>query len=95
MKIGIQTWGSDGDILPHLALGNGLRAAGHEVTVAYTSVDNKDYSDVCSKMDFAGAKVFDHFPLDEIMQRRLKNILLRKKNPLKHLKIIFKDSLHQ
>ena len=28
MKIGIQTWGSDGDILPHLALAGGLRAAG-------------------------------------------------------------------
>jgi sterol 3beta-glucosyltransferase len=42
MKIGIQTWGSDGDILPFLALAEGLQAAGHQVTVAFTSVDKKD-----------------------------------------------------
>ena len=44
MKIGIQTWGSDGDILPFFALANGLRAAGHDVTICYTSVDATDYS---------------------------------------------------
>ncbi len=44
MKIGLQTWGSDGDILPFLTLANGLVAAGHNVIVAYTSVDGKDYS---------------------------------------------------
>jgi UDP:flavonoid glycosyltransferase YjiC (YdhE family) len=44
MKIGLQTWGSDGDILPFLTLANGLVAAGHNVTVVYTSVDGKDYS---------------------------------------------------
>ncbi len=36
MKIGIQTWGSDGDVRPFIALAAGLRAAGHDVTVAAT-----------------------------------------------------------
>lgn len=44
MKIGLQTWGTDGDFMPFLALAIGLRDAGHEVTLAYTSVDGKDYS---------------------------------------------------
>jgi hypothetical protein len=44
MKIGLQTWGSDGDIRPFLALAGGLRARGHEVSLVVTSVDNKDYS---------------------------------------------------
>jgi sterol 3beta-glucosyltransferase len=45
MKIGLQTWGTDGDFMPFLALAIGLRNTGHEVTLAYTSVDGKDYSD--------------------------------------------------
>ena len=45
MKIGLQTWGTDGDFFPFLALAIGLRDAGHQVVLAYTSVDGKDYSD--------------------------------------------------
>lgn len=44
MKIGLQTWGTDGDFMPFLALAIGLREAGHEVMLAYTSIDGKDYS---------------------------------------------------
>jgi sterol 3beta-glucosyltransferase len=39
MKIGMQTWGSHGDVRPFLALANGLHAAGHDVhlsIVAFT-----------------------------------------------------------
>lgn len=46
MRIGLQTWGSDGDIRPFIALAGGLRAAGHEVSLAATSVDGKDYRDL-------------------------------------------------
>lgn len=45
MKIGLQTWGTDGDVLPFIALGKGLVNAGHEVTLAYTSIDGKSYSE--------------------------------------------------
>ncbi len=34
MKISILTVGSRGDVQPYVALGRGLRAAGHDVTVA-------------------------------------------------------------
>ena len=53
MKIGLQTWGSDGDIRPFLALAGGLRARGHEVSLVITSVDNKNYSCYGKEMDFA------------------------------------------
>ena len=46
MNIGIQTWGSEGDVRPFLALAAGLRAAGHDVTLAVTHVTNKDYTDL-------------------------------------------------
>ncbi len=34
MKISILTLGSRGDVQPYVALGRGLQAAGHDVTVA-------------------------------------------------------------
>lgn len=45
MKIGLQTWGTDGDFFPFLALAVGLKNAGHEVTLVYTRVDSKNYPD--------------------------------------------------
>lgn len=53
MKIGLQTWGSDGDIRPFLALSGGLSKAGHEVTLVITSADNKNYSSYANEMGFA------------------------------------------
>ncbi|MFH0963052.1 MAG: glycosyltransferase [Planctomycetota bacterium] len=47
MRIGIQTWGSAGDIRPFIALSAALRSAGHDVTLVVTSVDDADYSDLC------------------------------------------------
>ena len=44
MKIGMQTWGSHGDIRPFLALADGLQAAGHEVHLVLTCVDSAAYA---------------------------------------------------
>ncbi|MFM1875139.1 MAG: hypothetical protein RL266_876 [Bacteroidota bacterium] len=44
MRIGLQTWGTEGDFNPFLALAIGLQNAGHQVTLAYTSIDGKDYT---------------------------------------------------
>jgi sterol 3beta-glucosyltransferase len=38
MRIGIQTWGSEGDIRPFIALSRGLSAAGHEVTLSFADI---------------------------------------------------------
>ncbi len=51
MKVGLQTWGSDGDILPFFALAGALRRSGAEVTVAYTSVDGKIYAELGKALD--------------------------------------------
>lgn len=48
MKIGMQTWGSHGDIRPMLALAEGLQAAGHEVTLVITCFDNAKYQQLQS-----------------------------------------------
>jgi sterol 3beta-glucosyltransferase len=48
MKIGMQTWGSHGDIRPMLALAEGLQAAGHDVTLVITCVDSAAYAGITS-----------------------------------------------
>ena len=50
MRIGLQTWGSEGDIRPFVALADGLQKAGHEVTLVITSVENKDYSSLAQSL---------------------------------------------
>jgi UDP:flavonoid glycosyltransferase YjiC (YdhE family) len=49
MKIGMQTWGSHGDIRPFLALAEGLQAAGNEVHLVLTCVDSAAYASHVSK----------------------------------------------
>lgn len=48
MKIGIQTWGSHGDIRPFLALAEGLQEAGHEVSLVITCIDSAAYEGIAS-----------------------------------------------
>ncbi|SDG36925.1 MULTISPECIES: glycosyltransferase [unclassified Duganella] len=48
MKIGLQTWGSHGDIRPFVALAEGLQLAGYEVTLVLTCVDSDAYAALSS-----------------------------------------------
>src|SRR5471032_850995 len=48
MKIGMQTWGSHGDIRPFLALAQGLQLAGHDVSLLMTCVDGAAYADMAA-----------------------------------------------
>ncbi|MFO0695285.1 MAG: glycosyltransferase [Polyangiales bacterium] len=50
MKVGIYTWGSEGDIRPFLALALGLERAGHEVALGYVAVDGRDYGPLASSL---------------------------------------------
>lgn len=54
MKIGMQTWGSHGDIRPFLALAEGLQAAGNDVHLVITCVDSGAYEGMVSA---AGVKI--------------------------------------
>ena len=44
MRIGLQAWGSEGDVQPFIALSAGLAHAGHEVTLLVTDNAGRDYS---------------------------------------------------
>ncbi|MBK9273780.1 MAG: glycosyltransferase family 1 protein [Flavobacteriales bacterium] len=43
MRIGLQTWGTEGDIAPFVVLAEGLQRAGHQVTLVHTSLDDGEH----------------------------------------------------
>ena len=64
MNIGIQTWGSNGDIRPMLALADGLQRAGHSVTLVASSIDNHRYHDICAQLGISYRQVPEHIDFD-------------------------------
>ncbi len=64
MKIGIQTWGSNGDIRPMLALADALKKAGHAVTLVVSSIDNHRYDGICEQLGIAYRQVPEHIDFD-------------------------------
>jgi len=52
MKIGLQTWGSEGDIRPFTSLAAGLKLAGHDVTLVVTDNAGRDYSSLAQRYGF-------------------------------------------
>jgi sterol 3beta-glucosyltransferase len=52
MKIGLQAWGSEGDIHPFTALSAGLVERGHDVTLVVTDNVGRDYSDLARRFGF-------------------------------------------
>jgi UDP:flavonoid glycosyltransferase YjiC (YdhE family) len=52
MKIGLQAWGSEGDIQPFTALAAGLVEAGHEVTLVVTDNVGRDYSALAKRFGY-------------------------------------------
>jgi sterol 3beta-glucosyltransferase len=68
MKIGLQTWGSDGDVRPFIALAGGLSASGHEVTLVITSHFCKDYTDYGDFLNFKIIHVQETYKTEEILK---------------------------
>jgi UDP:flavonoid glycosyltransferase YjiC (YdhE family) len=52
MKIGLQAWGSEGDIRPFTALAAGLTKAGHDVTLVVTDNAGRDYSGLAQRFGY-------------------------------------------
>lgn len=91
MKIGIQTWGSTGDIRPFIALATGLQAAGHDVTLFATDIDNRDYSEFAEKAGFAINHIATPVIEDPAELDRIGLACINAGNPLTQSKIIIKE----
>ena len=57
MRVGIQTWGSEGDIRPFVALGHALNARGHQVELLYTEISDRRYDEVARVLGFTARSV--------------------------------------
>lgn len=57
MRIGIQTWGSEGDIRPFVALGHALASRGHRVDLVYTEIGDRRYEAIASELGFSARAV--------------------------------------
>ncbi|MGZ5007666.1 MAG: glycosyltransferase [Methylobacter sp.] len=88
MKIGIQTWGSNGDIRPMLALAEGLQKAGHTVTLAVSSIDNHSYRDICAQLQINYRQIPEHidFDMQDFAQRSFRM------NPLQWLRALLDEA---
>ena len=88
MKIGMQTWGSNGDIRPFLALASELKQAGHEVCFIVSSIDNRSYQEECLKLGVHYQQVPEHidFDLEDFAQRSFRMF------PLQWLKALLNEA---
>jgi len=57
VRIGIQTWGSEGDIRPFVALGAALARRGHAVELLYTEIGERRYDEVAAALGFSARAV--------------------------------------
>lgn len=90
MKIGIQTWGSEGDIYPFIALASGLSKAGHSVTLAVTSADRKNFKKISEQHGFKLGNV-DFIGKSEEALNSLGKRMIEIANPVKQLRFIYEE----
>jgi len=88
MKIGIQTWGSEGDVRPFLALAAGLRSAGHDVTLVVTHVANRDYTALGAAFS---VPVRQAGRLAPDRAKHAGEVLVRETNVLRQVDLILRD----
>jgi UDP:flavonoid glycosyltransferase YjiC (YdhE family) len=82
MKIGLQTWGTEGDIRPFIALAAGLRRAGHDVTLAVTEIRNKDFSEFSETLNIPIQHI-GHIECDDVRFKKIAAEIFRSLNPVK------------
>lgn len=88
MKIGMETWGSTGDIRPFISLACGLAKAGHEVQVAVVSVDDRDYSHLVKDYGIRYINIIDKINV-ELADIRHK--FMKTHNPVKQFDLVLSN----
>jgi sterol 3beta-glucosyltransferase len=88
VKIGLQTWGSTGDMNPFIALAAGLAKAGHAVTLVVTSTERKDFAATGAQLGFRAVQA-GHIGESEAALNDLGRELFAISNPIAQLTFIF------
>lgn len=82
----LYTWGSEGDVRPFFALARGLKAAGHEVRLAYVAIDGRDWTPLAQQLGLEARRV----AVEELARARAAvgeafDALVTKDNPLRQI----------
>ncbi len=88
MRIGIQAWGSEGDIRPLIALGHGLVERGHDVELVYTDIADRRYEAVASALGMKARAVATPVVKNSADLYRLGLQAIKARSPLIQGKII-------
>ena len=88
MRIGMQTWGSEGDIRPFTALAAGLVNSGHQVTLAVTDNAGRDYSDLAQRYGFTLCVVGKPISTDPVEIESVWRAILAAGNPIRQAEMI-------
>lgn len=83
MKIGIQTWGSHGDICPFIALADGLQSAGHDVTLVVTCVDSDRYTALSTRIGVKLEMVSTPVISNQLQLKQIGDALVHERNAIK------------
>ena len=93
MNIGIQTWGSEGDIRPFVALGAALARRGHAVEMLYTEISDRRYEAVAASLGFTARAIASPILVDSAAQAEIGLQILNTRNQLQQGLIIAKRML--
>ena len=90
MKIGLQAWGSEGDIQPFTALAAGLVNSGHKVTLVVTDNVGRDYSELAKRFGYQLVSVSNpEIPSAEAADKVWRRII-ELSNPIKQAEVVMK-----
>jgi UDP:flavonoid glycosyltransferase YjiC (YdhE family) len=90
MKIGLQTWGSEGDIMPFTALAAGLVEAGHEVTLAVTDNVGRDYGGLAARFGYQLLAVPNPAVASEHEAQSIWRAIIEAGNPIRQAELVMK-----
>lgn len=90
MKLGLQAWGSEGDIQPFTALAAGLVKSGHTVTLVVTDNIGRDYSELAKRFGYRLVSVTNpEIPSAEAADKVWRQII-ELGNPIKQAELVMK-----
>ncbi len=90
MRIGLQTWGSEGDVQPFIALASGLIRGGNDVTLLVADNAGRDYSGLAERLGFRLLNVMaPEMPSPEWVERVWQEIILAG-NPIRQAELVMK-----
>lgn len=93
MKIGLQTWGSYGDIRPFIALAEGLLSVGHDVTLVITSIHDAGYDSFLSRSGVTIRTVYSPVIQDREALRNIEANIFAESDPVKQTQTIIERLL--